>query len=190
MSSHSAVCVSEGGRVKAGLQIRAASVVIIRCCRKSQRLPLRPVALSLSTPPVFLSVVRCLSLSFKNTPSLALSIHLLCPHRQASFSFEDTHVFFNPSHQITDSPWRNCKCKAAIDKIWLKERSSLWHFYAKVTEINSIHIPGVRTKTFLILDVVLSCITVCSGRRLIMTRAWNLWLEYSFLSESNWSLKI
>lgn len=98
------VCVSEGGRVKAGLQIRAASVVIIRCCRKSQRLPLRPVALSLSTPPVFLSVVRCLSLSFKNTPSLALSIHLLCPHRQASFSFEDTHVFFNPSHQITDSP--------------------------------------------------------------------------------------
>lgn len=67
------VCVSEGGRVKAGLQIRAASVVIIRCCRKSQRLPLRPVALSLHSPR--LSLRRPLSVSLIQKHPVSRSLY-------------------------------------------------------------------------------------------------------------------
>ncbi len=87
-------CVSarerERERVKAGLQIRAASVVIIRCCRNSQRLLLftaascRSLRLSLHHPPSVSPIQkRPVSLSLYSpslSPSPASSLPLRCTH--------------------------------------------------------------------------------------------------------------
>lgn len=51
--SERCVCERERERMEAGLQIRAASVVIIRCCRNSRRLLLFTAASCRSLPPSF-----------------------------------------------------------------------------------------------------------------------------------------
>lgn len=104
-------CVREReGKMKAGLQIRAASDVTLlsqfpnaRCCLLLRRM---------AAPSVSLSIISLFDSFSLLSPVFFLSVHLLCPSPQPLFSpFSDENVFFNMSHQITHSPLRNCKCK-------------------------------------------------------------------------------
>lgn len=130
-----------------GLEIRAASVVIIRCCRNSRHASLSPLLPSSSLFAVWLTDSKtCLSLSsFPFTVSLIIPPH---PLRCTSSSV---------CHTKLHSLWRNCKCSVPIYKTWLNMCFSLTRFYSKVTE--SQVTARMWGDTFVISDTVLSCLT-------------------------------
>lgn len=106
------VCEREG-KMKAGLQIRAASDVIARCCRNFPTPAAVYCCVAWPLPAsLSLSIISHFDSFSLLSPVFFLSVHLLCPSPQPLFSpFSDENVFFNMSHQITHSPLRDCKCK-------------------------------------------------------------------------------